>query len=373
MGNVNLLAEAATEVNSTGQLGERGQVNDIQLVVTGNGETTVDGLEVGDGDVGQLGVVVEDHVTASLQLGGVEGLELGTPEAELTVQVLQRGHGDGADVTEGQTLGVGQVGQRDFDGVTVERQVDDTGGVDELVQVGGLQVSVGLDVELADHLKADTVKRGQTGVGDGNIAGLVDTLLEGKAAEGGQGVELDLADRGELGEAQFTQDSQVVEGEVAANGAERVTGDGAERRGAVAHNVTGDLLDAIEGKALGVRALDGQGTVDGLARLEVIGIALGFDGGVTAVTLGEDEVGGCQCRQQILERKHCNSGIATARQPRTGKSRKSGESRESGVVDQECIPISRYKIREVTNELELHLNERVGAWRESRQEGTNGG
>lgn len=310
----NLRAEGTGEVNGTGHLGELGQVDDVQLVVAGDSETTVDSLQDGDGDVGQLGVVLEANVTAGGQVGSVEGLELGSREVDFTLDLLQRGDLHAADVAEVHALGSAEVGELNLEGVLVERQVDDTGGVLEVAQFDGLQVRVGLDVKLANLLQGDTLEGGQTGVGDGHIVGLIDTLVERQGGQTGHGVETDLADGAELGHVEIGQGGDVAEGEVATNGGERVRADGADIGAAVTHQVTLDLLNTVEAQTLAEGALDGHLTIQGLAVGDTVGIALGLDGGVTALAVGEDNLGGCQRGQQVLEESHWEG--VSGRRPR---------------------------------------------------------
>lgn len=170
-----LRIEGTAEVNSSRDGLELGEVNVRELVVTANNEASLDSLENGHADVGQGGVVVEGQISGGGQVGGGESLELSTPEAELALELLQGGHGDRANVTEGHVGGSGEVGELNLKLVPVTSEVNQVGGILQVVDVDGLQVGVVGDLELADSLEGDTVQGGKTSVGDDNITSIGNT------------------------------------------------------------------------------------------------------------------------------------------------------------------------------------------------------
>ena len=277
-----LRIEGATEVNSSSNGLELGQINVSEHVVTGNDEATLDSLENGHADVGQGGVVVEGQVGSGGQVGSRERLELSTPEAELALELLQGGHGDGADVTEGHVVGSGEVGELNLELVPVTSEVNQVSGVLQVVDVDGLQVGVVGDLELANGLEGDTVKAGEASVGDNNITSIGNTSGEGQRLESGKSLPVDRANGGEVIEAQLSEKSGLVQGEAVGDGHERGGDDAGEGSAVVTGQGTGDLLDAVEGKGTREGGLDGDITADGGAAVKGIGIGLAGDGSITA-------------------------------------------------------------------------------------------
>ena len=273
----NVLVELAAKVDGTGDLLELGEVERLQLVVTGDLEATVDVLEVGHADVGELLVALEDQVTGLGQVRGAEGLELDTPEAELAGQLLERGERSGADVAEGHVLGAGQVGQGDLEGLRVTGEVHEAGGVLQVLDVDLLHILVVGDVELADLLQGDTVEAGQTGVSDVDIAGIGDTLVEAQPLQHGQSGELDGADLGEGGQLQGGEAGEAVQVEGLLDAVEFGGGDGSDVLGHLGREATVNLLDAIEAQIARGLLFDLEVTLDGLAAAVLLEIALVLD------------------------------------------------------------------------------------------------
>jgi len=214
------LVEGTAEVNGTVDALEAGQRDHAKLVITSDGETTINGLQDGHGDVGELGVVLEDQVTSLGQVGSGESLELGAPETELAGELLEGRQGDSRDVLEGHALTSAEVGQVDLEGVEVTGEADRVGGVLQVVDVDGLQVTVVLDAEETDGLQGDTVQVRQTSVGDADITGLGDTLGEAQGLELGKSIPVDGTDRVELGEVEQGQGGETLEVEDLADAGE---------------------------------------------------------------------------------------------------------------------------------------------------------
>lgn len=149
----NLRVEGTAEVNSTGNDLQVGQLNGAELVVASDGETTFNLGQSRHADVGQVNVVVEGQIGGGGQVGSREGGQVGAPEAELARHRPQRRNGDGLDVTEGDVLGMGEVGEQDLELLAVTGEVDDVGSVGQVVDVDGLQVLVVLNVEGTDGLQ----------------------------------------------------------------------------------------------------------------------------------------------------------------------------------------------------------------------------
>lgn len=277
-----LLVEGTAEVNGTVDTLEGGQADGGELIITGNGESTVNSLQDGHADVGQLGVVLEEQVTGLGQVGSGEGLELGTPEAELTGELLERRQGDGGDVLEGHVGTGAQVGEVDLEGVVVTREADQIGGVHKVVDVDGPQVTVVLNAEGTDGLEGDTVQVSQASVGDADVASLGDTLGEGQRLElreslpvnGTNGIELSEIEEGQGGE------TRQVEG--LSDRGKGGSSDGADVGTTRADQTTVDLLDTTERELAAVGLVDGDITLDGGAGVDAISIALALDLSITA-------------------------------------------------------------------------------------------
>ena len=278
-----LLVEGTAEVNGTVDTLQRGQADGGELVIAGNGESTINGLQDGHADVGELGVVLEDQVTGLGQVGSGEGLELGTPEAELTGELLEGRQRDRGDVLEGHVGTGAQVGEVDLEGIVVTREADQIGGVLEVVDVDGPQITVVLDAESTDGLESDTVEVIQTSVGDADITSLSDTLGEGEGLELRKGLPVDGTNGVELGEVEEGQGGESLQVEGLADRGERVSADGADVRATGANQTTGDLLDTAELEHAAVGLVNLDITLDGGAGVDAVGIALGLDLGITAV------------------------------------------------------------------------------------------
>jgi hypothetical protein len=279
----NLLVEGTAEVNGTVDTLEAGERDDVKVVITGDGETTIDGLQDGHGDVGELAVVLEDQVTSVGEVGSGESLELGAPETELTGKLLERRHGDSRDVLEGHALTSTEVGEVDLEGIVVTGEADGVGGVLQVVDVDGLQITVVLDAEETDGLQGDTVEVSQTSVGDADITGLGDTLGEAQGLELGESIPVDAANTVKLGEVEEGDGGETLKVEGLADAGEGRGSDGANVSTLVASEATGDLLDTAQGKVAHERLVNGDVTLDGVASVDAIGVALGLNLGITAV------------------------------------------------------------------------------------------
>jgi hypothetical protein len=296
------LVEGTAEVNGTVDTLEAGERDDVKVVITGDGETTIDGLQDGHGDVGELAVVLEDQVTSVGEVGSGESLELGAPETELTGKLLERRHGHSRDVLEGHALTSAEVGEVDLEGIVVTGEADGVGGVLQVVDVDGLQITVVLDAEETDGLQGDTVEVSQTSVGDADITGLGDTLGEAQGLELGESIPVDAANTVKLGEVEEGDGGETLKVEGLADAGEGRGSDGANVSTLVASEATGDLLDTAQGKVAHERLVNGDVTLDGVASVDAIGVALGLNLGITAVGAGEDHLAGGQRGEDVLER-----------------------------------------------------------------------
>jgi hypothetical protein len=269
-----LLIELAAEVNGASNSLQRGQIDVAELVVAGNQETTVDSLESRHADVTELAVGAENQVASLGQVGSAERRESVAPEAKLAGQIMERGHGDSADVAEGHVGTTGQVGQLHLKGVQVTSKVNQASCILQVVDVDGLELSVLGDVELTDGVQRNTVQVCQTGVGDRDITGFIDTLSEFKTLKLGQSSPLDRPDTGKRGEAESGQSGKAVQGEILGDGGQQRRRDGRNVGTTSAGEGAVNLLHVVEGNSARDVLVDLNGTLEGLAGGVAVGVAL---------------------------------------------------------------------------------------------------
>lgn len=277
----NLRVEGTAEVNSTGNHLQLGQHNGTKLVVTADGETTFDLGQGRHADVGQVGVVVEGQISGGSQVGGREGGQVGLPEAELASELRERRKGDRLDVTDGDVLGSAEVGEHNIEVLAVTGEVDQVGGVGQVVDVDGLQVGVVLNVEGTDGLQGDTGKGAEASVDDSNVTNVSDTGVEGERLQTSESLPVDGADSSKHGEVHGGEDGRLEDVEVVADRLERGSNDTSQTGGIVGGDATSELLNTVQGEVTREVRIDLDGTGDSLAAGEGVGIALGHDSGVT--------------------------------------------------------------------------------------------
>ncbi|RDW57153.1 uncharacterized protein DSM5745_11551 [Aspergillus mulundensis] len=261
------LVESTAEVNGTGDGGKLGEADGLELVVAGDQETTVDGLQDGKAEVGELGVVLENKVT-SFRVA---------PETELTLELGERRKRDRADVTDGQVGTGGEVGKRDLQLVVVTSEVDQVGGVLEVVHVDGLELSVVGDDEALNRVERNSVEGRETGVDDRDTAGLGDTLGETEALEDGDGLEVNLADRGELREVKRGERSSTIELEGVVNCLKSGCREGGDVRATGAGQGTLDPGNTVDGDRAGQAVGELDITVKSLTGVVAVQVALAAD------------------------------------------------------------------------------------------------
>jgi hypothetical protein len=311
LGDVDAVKSTA-EVNSTGN-GLEAREGDVgKLVVTNDLETTVDGLELRQAEVGELWVAVESDVTGLGEVGGAEALEAVTPETHLTSQVVQRRHGNAADVTEGHIGTTAEVEKLDLQRVHVTSKVDQTGSFGQVVDVDRLEVGVLSDVKVTNLVEGDTVKAGQTSVGDGNVAGLGNTSGELKLLQLGKSLKLDAANAAQRTKVESEETSEAIELEGVADLAEVRGSQGGKVASTGATETTGDLLDVVEGQGVGDVLGDFDITLEGLARAVAVDVTLAGDlDGLAVLTAGgtESKLTRRQDGKSVLQKGHCDTSL----------------------------------------------------------------
>lgn len=190
---------------------------------------------------------------------------------------MERRHGNAADVTEGHVGTASKVGELDLERVQVTSEVDQTSRVGQVVDVDGLEAGVLGDVENTNGVKRDTVQAGQTSVGDVDVAGLRDTGREVKLLQSGKSTELDATDLAERAEAQGVELGETLQLEGVANGAQSRSRQREELGSVIAAEATRDLLNTIQGKSVGNIRGELNVTIDLLAAVVLVGVALAGD------------------------------------------------------------------------------------------------
>lgn len=190
---------------------------------------------------------------------------------------MERRHGNAADVTEGHVGTASKVGELDLERVQVTSEVDQTSRVGKVVDVDGLEAGVLGDVENTNGVKRDTVQAGQTSVGDVDVAGLRDTGREVKLLQSGKSTELDATDLAERAEAQGVELGETLQLEGVANGAQSRSRQREELGSVIAAEATRDLLNTIQGKSVGNIRGELNVTIDLLAAVVLVGVALAGD------------------------------------------------------------------------------------------------
>lgn len=319
----NLLGEVTVKVESASNSGKlRETVNDHELGVVLDGETTANLLERREGDVVEVLVGDDGQVTLvgtnSGKVGALQRLELVGVEAEGAVDGNERVEGNLGDVAEGHVVGPDQVGEDGRDVATVGLDVERVGDVTELHR-DVVQVVVVGDEDSVDNSKVNTVKGLELSVLDVELAGLLDTGGEGQKLETSKGVPLNGVDLAELGERQSRKNLELVEDEGTTDGLEAVGRDGGDLGVVGCDKVSRDSSNTRDRDRCAKARGDSDGTREGGAGGEGRGISGSVDGGGTgnaARALGVGTADGSECRNKVLHR-HCERVLTEG--PRVSK------------------------------------------------------
>ena len=275
-----LLAEVTAHVKSTADALElRKAVNLNELGVVGNLDVTTDLGKERERDVVELLVGNNSNgLTNAGQVGGREGLETVVVETKRSVEGFEGGDGDGTAETEGQVASPDEVGKLDLDGLVVIGKGQRGGDVTKL-HGDGVNVAVVGNEDLVSLLNVDTLERAESSVLDIDLVGLGDLGGEADLLEVGERLPLDRVNGLELGEVQGVEGGEALEVHGSVESLE-VAGANLLHVGVVmGDQVTGDLLDAIDGNVLGGAGSNGNVTREGRAASQGSGIAGILDGG----------------------------------------------------------------------------------------------
>ena len=223
----NLLAEVTTKLDGTTDISQLGEASDLlEGGVVDNRQTTTNGGDGREGDVGKISVVDERNVTRRGlgHVGGREALEVVGVESGGSIDNLERGGGELGDVGNGHVGDPDEVGERHAESLTVGLDVEVGGQVLELgLELG--QTTVVVDVHGANGLQVNTIQVLEESVRDSDTLSRADTGGEGELVQSGQRLPLDGANARQVGEAQGGQESHVGEREGSGDGGQGVRGE----------------------------------------------------------------------------------------------------------------------------------------------------
>ncbi len=251
------------------KLGETGDL--VQLGVVDNGQITGDGGEVGERDVGKLGVVDEGDGTTVLggadagKVGSRVGLEVGVGvKLDTVLDLLEGGGAEALDVGNLDLVGRLELSQVDLHVVAVVGEDQSLGDVDQVgVELGKSLVVV--DGQAVDGSEVETTNIAEESIGNVDGAGLGDTRRrEVQVGELTQTTESELVQLGELLKVDAGKQTGILNKELAANGREGGGGDGDQARGVADNEVLLEDLGAIDLEVALQRGGDGDLGIDGI-------------------------------------------------------------------------------------------------------------
>lgn len=187
---------------------------------------------------------------------------------------MERRNGNAADVTEGHVGTALEVGELDLERVHVTGEVDQASGVSQVVDVDGLEVGVLGDVKVADPVEGDSAQAGQTGVGDGDVAGIGDTSRKVELLELRQSGPLDAAHAAEGAHAQGVETSEAIQLEGVTDGAQAGGSQSGQVASTAGAEATSDLLDTVQVEGVGRFFGNLDVALEGLAIAVLVGISL---------------------------------------------------------------------------------------------------
>jgi hypothetical protein len=260
---------------TTNALEQRQTINTHEVGVVGDLQVVVDLGQEGESQVVELVVTDNGKGLADFsQVGCREGLETVVVETKGAVELHQGGHRDGTAEAECQVGGPDQVGQRDLDSLVVVREVERVG---DIAQLHGDVVDV-LVVGNLERLGLDDVDAGEgadSSVLDINLLGSLDGCGEANALEVGQSVPLDGVDLLELGEVDAVKAGQAIQVHLAVELLEVGGTDALDVGVGRGDEVAVEDLEAAKGDVVGCARCNGNAAGEGGAR--------GYGGRVTSV------------------------------------------------------------------------------------------
>lgn len=267
--------EVTVEVNgTTNRLDLREAEDGLELGVVSDLEATVDLGQLREGDVGEL--LVGDNgerATELLELRTFDTLDGVVDEAKRGVDVGQVWQVDVGDIAEGDVVGPDELRERCGDLLGVEGDVKRVGnGLD--VDIDLLEILVVVDVEGANLLDVDTLKRVETSVRNNHLLAVSDLLLEVEAGERWKGDPVDLANLLELWHLKMVQNGGNVDVKLVGNLLKVRRSQLGQLGGVLDDEGAINLLQPRNGALRNTVALDGDVTLEGRARSKILQVTI---------------------------------------------------------------------------------------------------
>ena len=262
----NLLGEVTVKVKGTTDGLEHGEADSVELGVVGDLKTTADGHEHWHVELGQIGVGNERQSTTNHgKVWCADGRNLVAVESEGTVQFGERWDGDGGDVADGHVVCPDEVWESGADVPAVGLEGEGLGDVAKL-HVNLVKIVVVGDEHLVDLLQVDTVQAVKLSVLDGDGRSELNTLsAERKGLQSVEDVPVNGSNIGEDWEVEVGEDGQALQAEGVGNGLESRARKGGHAGDVVGDQATLDLLDTVESDVVGGASGNGNATGEGSA------------------------------------------------------------------------------------------------------------
>lgn len=306
--NIDLLLKVTTEADTAINSLELGEiVNGEELGVVLDGKASTNGLEDGEGDVGEL--VHVDKGDGLVNLGKVgEGQRL-----QLRVAGELETLGDSLKGGNLEVLGVGDLDfgdglelvHGDVHVVAVVKDKELLSNIDEIrVEAGDLPVVV--DLEGIDGGDTETAQIAEVGIANSDGANLSDALgTEDQRAEAGESDEAKLADIGQRIHLKGLESLEAVKLKLSTDGGNRAARQGDNLGGILDNNIASNLLGAGDDNLASNGLVDDQVgindlAVDGGSRLSDLDI-LGAGGGAYRWAIFVSRRARCELQEDIPE------------------------------------------------------------------------
>lgn len=225
----NSRSEVSANGDGTAHICEQGNSQVLESSVVDDSETTTNGSQGGQVQLGHVGVV-EKRQVAGLNLGQVrerQGGEVVGVKTERAVDGLEGRNRKGGDVGDGQVGSPDQVVHGD--GELLAIGLEEHAVADGLQgQFQGLETAVVIQVHEADRSEGvtETSQGAEVGVANGDRGSGGDTAGEGQLTQSGQSGPGDGTNTLKLGHAQGGEGRQVIESEGVGDGGQGASGQG---------------------------------------------------------------------------------------------------------------------------------------------------
>lgn len=201
--------KVTSEINGTSNLGNIWERDVVKLGVVGDLESTGNRAQLGERDVVEQSVsnqcerssVCFGCAAEGSQVGRGKALDIVAVESKRSVDSLQGWDADAGTVAEGHVGSSLQVGELNFQTLSVGLNVKQSSDVGNLGAEAG-ETAVVVDVQCFDGVQVNTFQAAQECVGDEDVLGLLDERGEGQLLQDWKSGPFDGADFSQLGEGQ---------------------------------------------------------------------------------------------------------------------------------------------------------------------------